>query len=68
MDSSGSLAKMSDTGQPPGAGPPTNPQSKTSMTPVETGDGPKQPRRMRTFEEIVSEEKKEQKHPYHQVN
>ena len=49
---------MSDTGQPPGAGPPTNPQSKTSMTPVETGDGPKQPRRMRTFEEIVSEERK----------
>ena len=45
---------MGDTGQPPGAGPPVQPD----MTPEQTGDGTQTlPKKMRTFEEIVAEEK-----------
>ena len=51
---------MGDTGQPPGT---TQAQlslpPQTTMTPVRTGDGSEgSPCRMRTFDEIIADEKK----------
>ena len=46
---------MDDTGQPPGVGQKQPP----AVTPDMTGDGPETlPRRMRTYEEIVADERK----------
>ena len=48
--------EMGDTGQPPtGCGQQQQPHHV--MTPVQTGDDPTLPRRMRTFEEIMCEER-----------
>ena len=49
---------MLDTGQPSGTGPPSTIQPEPSMTPTQVGDGPNQPRRMRSFQEIIEDEKK----------
>ena len=58
---------LGDTGKPPPEGwhPPLLPNissSNPSTTPVQTGGGPDTPQRMRTFEEIIADEKKESKY------
>lgn len=53
---------MGDSGQPPGAvtSKPPEPSSQQSTTPAQAGGGPDNlPRRMRTFEEIINEEKQD---------
>ena len=49
---------MLDTGQPPDTGPPSHIQPESTMTPAQAGGGSNQPCRMRSFKEIIEDEKK----------